>query len=389
VIGETARVEYLAPAGAAGGLPFALDRLQHLYLDPVRAAAGADPWLQPLAAGGCHNDVACYPEWKREARAVAGIGIIGDDSLFCTGQLINDLAGDFTPYFLTANHCVNTAAAASTAENLLVLSVAGVRLSAADAGQRAALLGGDADVGGRGVGLRAAAHRGPRAARCRLGRLDLGARARRDAGGRDPASERRLQAHQLRQEAIDARMRRRGASAHPLDRRADRAGIVGLGRLSHGHAPAARPAPLRTLGLRRESYDQFGAFAATFPHIAGFLARGADDDAAPNQSCAGARLVGPGRFADRVVAYGRPDWYRARVPSGKKLRVTVRFAQQDGVIEAGLITACGRSLKLASGGLRNRRVLELANPGASTTFFWKVELPDDLRNDYVMVVEVL
>ena len=88
------------------------------------------------------------------------------------------------------------------------------------------------------------------------------------------------------------------------------------------------------------------------------------------------------------VQGGRPEEPgNARHDAGRDERS--RFAHQDGVIEAGLVTACGRSLKLATGGLRNRRVLEQANPGATTTFFWKVELPDDLRNDYVMVVEVL
>ena len=34
----------------------------------------------------------------------------------CTGTLLNDVAQDWTPYFLTANHCVNSQAVAETVE---------------------------------------------------------------------------------------------------------------------------------------------------------------------------------------------------------------------------------------------------------------------------------
>src|ERR1700681_3538862 len=58
--GERVRVEYLAPAGAASSeLPFAVDSLQHLYLDPV--AKLAKILTKKAAAGPCHNDVSCFP----------------------------------------------------------------------------------------------------------------------------------------------------------------------------------------------------------------------------------------------------------------------------------------------------------------------------------------
>src|SRR5436305_5945636 len=110
VLGERARIEYLAPAAGSAGLPFAIDRVQHLYLDPIARLFGKD-------AGSCNNDVSCYPEWANVAKAVGGLGTVFDDSsLFCTGQLLNDGAGDHTPYFLTANHCLSAPADASTAE---------------------------------------------------------------------------------------------------------------------------------------------------------------------------------------------------------------------------------------------------------------------------------
>jgi hypothetical protein len=56
-------------------------------------------------AGPCNVDVSC-PEaepWEREARSVGLVTIGG--SILCTGTLLNNTSQDFTPLFLTANHC--------------------------------------------------------------------------------------------------------------------------------------------------------------------------------------------------------------------------------------------------------------------------------------------
>lgn len=60
--------------------------------------------------GACNNDVIC-PEgnpWSDQIRSVARYTI--DGAFLCTGQLVNNTAVDFTPYFLSANHCGVSAA---------------------------------------------------------------------------------------------------------------------------------------------------------------------------------------------------------------------------------------------------------------------------------------
>ncbi|MCB0764817.1 MAG: secretion system protein Por, partial [Flavobacteriales bacterium] len=55
----------------------------------------------------CNINVIC-PEgigWENEIRSVAIITVGG--SGFCTGTLLNNCAQDSTPYFLTANHCLD------------------------------------------------------------------------------------------------------------------------------------------------------------------------------------------------------------------------------------------------------------------------------------------
>ena len=57
----------------------------------------------------CHLDVTCYPEWSSSAAGVALIVIeTSEGSSSCSGTLLNNSREDFTPYFLTAAHCVAT-----------------------------------------------------------------------------------------------------------------------------------------------------------------------------------------------------------------------------------------------------------------------------------------
>ena len=63
----------------------------------------------------CEVDASCYGD--PEKNAVARI-IFNDNggTYLCTGTLLNDFAEDRTPYFLTANHCVDSQAVAQTVE---------------------------------------------------------------------------------------------------------------------------------------------------------------------------------------------------------------------------------------------------------------------------------
>src|SRR6478672_757027 len=62
----------------------------------------------------CEVDATCYADAEKNA---VGRILFNDIGLHvCTGTLLNDLAQDQTPYFLTANHCVNTQAVAQTVE---------------------------------------------------------------------------------------------------------------------------------------------------------------------------------------------------------------------------------------------------------------------------------
>ena len=62
----------------------------------------------------CEVDASCYGD--PEKNAVGRIMFNDNGWKICTGTLLNNLAHDWTPYFLTANHCVSTQAIAQTVE---------------------------------------------------------------------------------------------------------------------------------------------------------------------------------------------------------------------------------------------------------------------------------
>jgi Trypsin-like peptidase domain/Fibronectin type III domain len=62
----------------------------------------------------CEVDASCFAGPEKNA---VGRILFNDNGVFlCTGTLLNNSAQDGTPYFLTANHCVNSQAVAETVE---------------------------------------------------------------------------------------------------------------------------------------------------------------------------------------------------------------------------------------------------------------------------------
>ncbi len=114
---DTIFSDYLAleislPPGTSETPQFRVERLVHIYRSLPQPDSGRN------AAGPCNNDVSCAePDWRVAANAVAGIGTIGDGgSIWCTGALLNNTAGDFTDYFMTAHHCIENQGEADTTE---------------------------------------------------------------------------------------------------------------------------------------------------------------------------------------------------------------------------------------------------------------------------------
>ena len=109
VLGDEIVVELHLPADEGARSDLRITSVNHGYREFGEAQATAD-----AKQGTCNIDVIC-PEgdpWRDEIRSTARIIISG--SYLCTGQLVNNTAEDNTPYFLTAQHCVETASQATS-----------------------------------------------------------------------------------------------------------------------------------------------------------------------------------------------------------------------------------------------------------------------------------
>ncbi|HEX9941294.1 MAG TPA: serine protease [Thermoanaerobaculia bacterium] len=395
VAGERARIEYYAPAGAVDSqaLPFTLDRLQHVYVDPVARAVENGSQNKDVA-GPCHNDVTCYPEWADVANAVAGIGFIGDDSLFCTGQLVNTQLGDFTPLFLTANHCLRSQANAGSVEVFWFYQTAtcgGPRpsLTSVPRSPGATLLStnpvsdytllmvegtlppGVAWAGWTSApipdGVSAAAIHHPSGD---YKRISFGDKASDPFCRQIPLDN----SNHLQINWTDG----------PTEPGSSGSGIFRddthqlFGQLHCG--PSA---------CGNETNDAYGSFSTTFPRIRTALTAGTDDRSEQNDSCPKARVLRPSRQAGRIIRSVDPDWYKILVPPRKTLTVTANFVHAFGDVDLKLFANCSSEPLATAEGTEDSETVAVTNVGRKAAFvFVNVYLTDDVRNNYDITVSV-
>ena len=103
--GDTAVIEYFTPARSnSAKAPFKVLSIAHIYKELSAEAA----------AGSCELEVTA--DWQNVAKSVGRIDFVTQGSVgSCTGTLLNDLANDQKPYFLTAHHCIGTQTEAQSA----------------------------------------------------------------------------------------------------------------------------------------------------------------------------------------------------------------------------------------------------------------------------------
>lgn len=101
--GDTAVIEYFAPPKSnAAKTPFKVFSIAHVYKD-----------LSDQAAAFCELEVTA--DWQNVAKSVGRVDFVSEGFVgICTGTLLNDVANDQKPYFLTANHCISTQAEAQS-----------------------------------------------------------------------------------------------------------------------------------------------------------------------------------------------------------------------------------------------------------------------------------
>jgi hypothetical protein len=109
--GETAYLEYIQPSNISGTPQLHIFKIAYAFRGCEQLISRFQD--EKITCFGdseeCEVNINC-PEgnnWQNEKRGIALIYLVQGDygGGFCTGSLINNLANDHTPYFLTAEHC--------------------------------------------------------------------------------------------------------------------------------------------------------------------------------------------------------------------------------------------------------------------------------------------
>jgi hypothetical protein len=112
--GDTIGIELIVSEPEPGQPLPAISSVAYIYSGDNCAQCSTGPGT-PLT---CHNCIPCFASWQNaDGRAVGAISFIAGGGCFtCSGALLNRGAGDFSPLFMTANHCISTQAQANTLE---------------------------------------------------------------------------------------------------------------------------------------------------------------------------------------------------------------------------------------------------------------------------------
>ena len=113
--GETLFATVRLPVGATPtDIEFGLGPVSHLFVSPFDRDAMVS---LEKSSGECNLDVVCYEEYEQLRSAVSRMVYVeGGFSYLCTGQLLSNGDDNSEAYYLSANHCISSQAAADTLE---------------------------------------------------------------------------------------------------------------------------------------------------------------------------------------------------------------------------------------------------------------------------------
>ena len=386
VLGERARIEYFVPAGAGGGnpqVPFAVDSLQHVYVDFYRGGGGGS------GAGPCHNDPNCFPAWEDVADSVGRI-FIASTGLLCSGQLLNTVISDDTPYYLTAFHCISTGSEASSAEVMWryetvscgggptfgpVSQVCSIVDTYSPADETLLMVEGTLPTGLFWSGWQSSP---PASGTASAGihhpdgdykRISFGFKTNTpNCGG--PST------NYTRANWTDG-VTEPGSSGSGLWRDSNQ---LLFGTMTCGVSSCGNPAGDDSYGRFDRSYG-VGGFSSS-------LLQGSDDANENNDSCATAPTLPVGTFLNQVVKSTDEDWYVVTLPTFGSLTIDLTFTHSFGDIDVELYDACGGNVVASSVTNTNNEAISFANFGTGADLYVRIFLDTDTRNTYTMTTSV-
>lgn len=383
--GERVRIECIVPSNPKINVaqlnPFRVDQVQHIYRDPLRGGEEG--------AAAC-TDVTCQPAWANQAKSVARITFVDGGTFFCTGQLMNTLVNDWTPFFLTANHCISTNSVANTTTfywkyQTSTCNGAPPSLGSVPTSNVATLVA-------TGAASDFTLMMVDGALPCDMYWLGWisGAVANGSSGAciHHPGGSWKRIALGTKQNTFGC-----GGSNHIG---VNWTGAAGTEPGSSGSAFMLPSSGGQVIGqlhcgpssCESPSNDDYGAFQSTFANatVSSSLNNGGSDDGfEQNDTCASAANVGAGTSNGLVVKGVDEDWYAISIPSNQQLTVNLTFTHAHGDIDTTLHATCGGPTLASGTSTTNNETFSYTNTGATATFFIRVYLFGcDTRNTYNM-----
>jgi hypothetical protein len=382
--GDEVQIEVLSPPGAEGPFAGFVDEVVHFYR----------PWMEPaedgdLRAGTCHNDVMCFPAWHPLHNATAMVAYsVGSSTFVCGATLLSTTSGDETPYLLTASHCINQESVANTVgaywffqtvacdganETQVISSNATLLWTSGVVDMTLLMLRGALPDGLTWAGWSTTTN---------LANGTDVACIHHPTGARKKISF---------GDEID----------HPFGDPTNywgvgwTSGVIEVGSSGGGLYIASTQQLIGVTSHSSQPIDctnadgpsGFGKFGQAYPNISTLLAAGADDTFEPNDTCATAITLNAGTANNLVVKSLDEDWYRITLPANRKLTVDAIFAHAWGDVDLELYGACGGTLLASSrGNSNNEQLTRIGNFCTSGTYYLRVCLDSDTRNEYSLTV---
>ncbi len=385
----------------AGGNPkaFRISKVAHLF---ERPEAGLN------SVGACEIDARCgtqVPERNSVARIIFQSG---GQTFACSGTVLATSNSDKSPFVLTANHCVGTAAEAqsvqafwfyqsiacnsNTLQSGIIASPTGGALLVTDSASDQTFL----EILGvipRDVSFSAWSTQAQT--------TGVSVFSLHHPGSGFPGAENQ----------VDSYLRRASGSISNLNQSCPASGLVngyqatwtegiteegsdGAGLWVSGSGSNVLVGVLSGCGqngcgqpgnMQTQNYGRFADFA---PLISTNLAGGSDDAFEPNDSRATASVVTNVNASSLIVKQNNEDWYRFSAGPGQTVTITANFQHSFGDIDLELYRNAESTPVAVSDGIGNSETINILNTSGTNTYFLRVALFNDTRNTYSLSLNV-
>jgi hypothetical protein len=392
-----ARVEWFVPGERRGdALPFDSIEYHHGYRDLFASTRGGE---EGGVAGNCHNAPSCFAGFADAsdgtAKLVFSNGLLG--SFLCTGQVVNSIAADFTPYLATAVHCIDTEFSANSCQFIFRF-----RAETCFAGASA----GSSIVGSTLVEF----HRPSDTTLLQIapslptGTFFYGWTAASIAGGtpsvciHHPGGAPQAISFGIRETTGFGCGSSLGIPSTPATNWHRINWTQGITEGGSSGSAICRESDGLLFGVLScgtsacdflSGDDGYGRWDIAFNAggLSGPLQGGSDDGFEPNDSCAAAEPIANGFQSGLVVKANDEDHYRFFCPPGQRITISAQFIHANGDLDLQLVSACGGAVVAQSLSTANSELIDFVNNTSSSNLTLRVFLDSGQRNTYAMQVD--